>query len=214
MLKMPDITYRSRILGVMLIAATLVLSMPGPEVRAADYFTEAEIEQIRTAQSLEQRIPVLLKIAEIRLGLLGLVETDGRLDEADKPGGNAITRAIIRVMDPAAAAEIERAREDVPDFENNLRDFTPAELLRGYYQAIDETMDNIDDAYERGGRGDVRGAIEQLFEFTGASLPALGNFEPSNENEEVALEDAIEIAELARNGASEALDVVPQTERR
>ena len=75
-------------------------------------------------------------------------------------------------------------------------------------------MDNIDDAYERGGRGDVRGALEQLLAFTEASLPALETFEASNPNEEVALEDAVEIAELARDGAREALEVVPQTERR
>lgn len=211
---MPEIRHRSRVLGTVFVATLVLLSMPGTRVHAADYFTEAEIEQIRSAQSLEQRIPVLLKIAEIRLGLLGLVETDGRLDETEEPGGNAITRAIIRVMDPAAAAEIERAREDRPDFENNLGAFTRAELLRGYYQALDETMDNIDDAYERSGRGDVRGALEQLLAFADASLSALGAFDPSNENEEVALEDAIEIGELARDGAREALDVVPQTERR
>lgn len=195
------------------IALLAAVSMLPREARAAEYFTEVEIEQIRSAQNLDLRIPVLLKIAEIRLGLLELVDTDANI-ELEEPGGNFITRTIIRALDPNAAAEIERERESRPDFANDLGDFSRADLLRGYYQAIDETMSNIDDAYERGGKGDVRKALESLLEFTETTLPALRTFEPANENEEIALEDAVDIAELAREGASEALDVVPQTEQR
>jgi hypothetical protein len=200
-------------LALALIVAIAAALLATPPALAAEYFTEAEIEQIRSAQDLDRRIPVFLKIAEIRLGLLGLVDTDASI-KVEEPGGNFITRTIIRALDPDAAAEIERERESRPDYENNLRDFSRAELLRGYYQAIEETMGNIDDAYERGGKGDVREALENLLEFTESTLPALGTFEPANEGEEIALEDAIEIAELARDGAAEALDVVPQTERR
>ncbi len=200
-----------RLLGTTSLVAILGLtSVPGS--LAADYFTEVEIEQIREAQSIERRIPVFLEIANIRLVRLGLVEGEEEVDN-EEGGGNSITRGIIRILSPEAADELERIDDELSALTNDLSMFSRGDLLRGYYQALEEAMDNIDDAYERD-RGDVRKPLENLLEFVENTIPALGEFSPDDGNEEIALEDAIEIAELARDGATEALDIVPQTEER
>ncbi len=200
-----------RLLGTTSLVAILGLTwVPGS--LAADYFTEVEIEQIREAQSIERRIPVFLEIANIRLVRLGLVEGEEEVDN-EEGGGNSITRGIIRILSPEAADELERIDDELSALTNDLSMFSRGDLLRGYYQALEEAMDNIDDAYERD-RGDVRKPLENLLEFVENTIPALGEFSPDDGNEEIALEDAIEIAELARDGATEALDIVPQTEER
>lgn len=200
-----------RLLGTTSLVAIFGLtSVPGSV--AADYFTEVEIEQIREAQSIERRIPVFLEIANVRLVQLGLVEGEEEVDN-EEGGGNFITRGIIRILSPEAANELERIDNELSELTNDLSMFSRGDLLRGYYQAIEEAMDNIDDAYERD-RGDVRKPLENLLEFVENTIPVLGEFSPDDGNEEIALEDAIEIAELARDGATEALDIVPQTEER
>ena len=200
-----------RLLGTTSLVAILGLtSVPGS--LAADYFTEVEIEQIREAQTIERRIPVFLEIANIRLVRLGLIEGEEEVDN-EEGGGNSITRGIIRILSPEAADELERIDDELSALTNDLSMFSRGDLLRGYYQALEEAMDNIDDAYERD-RGDVRKPLENLLEFVENTIPALGEFSPDDDNEEIALEDAIEIAELARDGATEALDIVPQTEER
>ena len=200
-----------RLLGTSSLVAILGLtSVPGSF--AADYFTEIEIEQIREAQSIGRRIPVFLEIANLRLVRLGLVEGEEEVDN-EEGVGSSITRGIIRILNPEAADELERIDDERSELTNDLSMFSRGDLLRGYYQAIEEAMDNIDDAYERD-RGDVRRPLENLLEFVETTIPVLREFSPDNSNEEIALEDAIEIAELARDGATEALDIVPQTEDR
>lgn len=192
---------------------TLALGVTAvPKAFAAEYFTAEEIEQIREAQEIGRRIPVFLKIAEVRLVRLGLIQGDEEIEE-EGGDGNAISRGIIRILSPDAAKELERIDKERAEFDNDLSAFSRSDLLRGYYQALEEAMDNIDDAYERG-RGDVRESLEILLAFTRDTIPALGEFAPENGAEEVALEDALEIAELAQDGATEALNVVPRTERR
>ncbi len=193
--------------GVLL--AALAGASPGD---AAEYFTDAEIERIRDAQNIERRIPVFLEIAGVRLVRLGIMEGDAEVADSGEEG-NGLTRTIIRLLDPEAANELDELARQQDEFSNDLSVFTQADLLRGYFQALDEAMDNIDDAYERG-RGNVRRPLEELLEFTQDTIPILREFSPRNRDQEIALEDAIEIAELARDGASEALDVVPRTEER
>ena len=193
--------------GVLL--AALAGASPGD---AAEYFTDAEIERIRDAQNIERRIPVFLEIAGVRLVRLGIMDGDTEVADSGEEG-NGLTRTIIRLLDPEAANELDELARQQDEFSNDLSVFTQADLLRGYFQALDEAMDNIDDASERG-RGDVRRPLEELLEFTQDTIPILRAFSPENRNQEIALEDAIEIAELARDGASEALDVVPRTEER
>ncbi len=200
-----------RLLGTSSLVAILGLTSV-PDSFAADYFTEIEIEQIREAQSIGRRIPVFLEIANLRLVRLGLVEGEEEVDN-EEGVGSSITRGIIRILNPEAADELERIDDERSELTNDLSMFSRGDLLRGYYQAIEEAMDNIDDAYERD-RGDVRRPLENLLEFVETTIPVLREFSPDNNNEEIALEDAIEIAELARDGATEALDIVPQTEDR
>ena len=194
-------------LAVVLISCLAIV----PPSSAADYFTDLEIDQIRDAQSIGRRISLFLEIAEIRLAHLGLIETEAEI-EAENPAGNLFERTLIRVIAPEISNEIERVGNEEPEFDNDVTLYTRADLLRGYYQAIEESMDNIDDAYERS-RGDVRGPLQDLKEFTEETLSLLRTFTPENDDEEIALEDAIEIAELARDGAEEALEIVPKTER-
>ena len=93
-----------------------------------------------------------------------------------------------------------------------LEDFTPAELLRGYIQALDEIMSNIDDAYGR--KLDVRDSVEDLAKFTRDTIPLLEKFKPKSQGERSALQDAIDKANEASGEAREALKVVPKTEKK
>src|SRR6185295_18861995 len=68
-------------------------------------------------------------------------------------------------------------RPTVPvDPDAYLADFTRSDLLRGYVEAIDETMNNIDDAYQR--KFDVRDALEALEKYTRDTLPLLEKYRP------------------------------------
>ena len=181
---------------------------------AVEYFTEVEIDQIRDTQDIGERTAVFLDIAKARLIYLGLREAPEQKGEGK---ATRVVKTLINILQPGATAEVDqeqaKAEQSAEESDAELAEFTPSELLRGYYQALEETMDNIDDAYERD-RGDVRKPLENLLEFVENTIPALGEFSPDDGNEEIALEDAIEIAELARDGATEALDIVPQTEER
>ena len=93
-----------------------------------------------------------------------------------------------------------------------LSDFSRSELLRGYTQAVDEVMNNIDDAYSR--RLEVRDSLEDLEKFTRETAAALGKFQAKNNNEQIALAEAIDKAKEANNGAKEAMSIVPKTEKK
>jgi hypothetical protein len=93
-----------------------------------------------------------------------------------------------------------------------LADFTKPELLRGYIQALDEVMSNIDHAYER--KDDVREPLESLEKFTKETLPLLQKYQANTDNEKLAREQAIEKAQEAYEGAKEALTKIPKTEKK
>lgn len=183
----------------------------GYSASRADYLTKAEVDQIRDTQEIDRRIPLFLKFAEARLFHLGLSEANP--NKTDEPGKvERFAMAVGKILQPGAAKDIEDAKDEKDELsatlDAELREFSRSELLRGYYQALDEAMDNIDDAYERR-RGDVREPLEELKEFTEKSIPLLKRFEPENPFEEDALTDAIEQAELALEGATEALKTIP-----
>jgi hypothetical protein len=73
-------------------------------------------------------------------------------------------------------------------------------------------MSNLDDAYSR--KLDVRGGLEKLEEFAGDTLALLQKFQPKTQGERVAHEEAVEKANQALNGAKEALQIVPKTEKK
>ncbi len=177
-----------------------------------EYFTEMEIDEIRDTQDIGMRTSVFLDIAKTRLIYLGLEE-----EEKKKGPGKAtrVAKTLINIFQPGATAEVDQEQEEAEKAADEstaeLTEFTPAELLRGYFQALEEAMDNIDDAYERK-RGDVRKPLEALKKFTEESIPALKRFEAGTEGEDSALSDAIEQAELALEGAKAALKTIPKTE--
>ena len=199
----------ARTLAVALLLGTLVAQAAPP----ADYLTKAEIDEIRDTQEIDRRIPLFLKFAETRLFYLGLAEGDP--NEKNEPGRvQRFALAVGKILQPGATEDIEeqekKAEEIRATLDADLREFSRSELLRGYFRALDEAMDNIDDAYERR-RGDVRGPLEDLKKFADKSIPMLKRFEPENEFEEDALGDAIEQAELALEGATKALKTIPKT---
>lgn len=199
----------ARTLALALLLGALVVQAAPP----ADYLTKAEVDEIRDTQEIDRRIPLFLKFAETRLFYLGLAE--GNPYEENKPGRvQRFALAVGKILQPGAKEDIEgqekKAEEIRATLDADLREFSRSELLRGYHQALDEAMDNIDDAYERR-RGDVRGPLEDLKKFADKSIPMLKRFEPENEFEEDALGDAIEQAELALEGATKALKTIPKT---
>jgi hypothetical protein len=185
-----------------------------------DYFTELEIDDIRNAQEIGPRTDVLLEIATRRLAALGLVEGHGDDPSGDSGLGGKIGRVFIRIFSPETADVVAAEEEQRARLAHDLSSHTPIDLLRGYYQALEETMDNIDDAYERG-RGDVTGPLEELRDFTGEALPLLEAMEvstyESDESDDTqrdadavaeAIEDAIEQSHVAHDGAVTSLETL------
>jgi hypothetical protein len=193
-------------LAASLVAGALSVTV----VAAAEYFTVLEIDQIREAHEIGRRVPVFLNIAQTRLVYLGLQE----VEKKEEGKASRVAKALVSVFQPGMAVEAEKAEAEAKtraeESDAELVEFTRTELLRGIYQALEEAMDNIDDAYERK-RGDVRGPLEELKQFTETTIPLLKRFEPETFREKSALQDALEQAELALEGAKSALKIVPKT---
>jgi len=174
-----------------------------------EYFTEDELDLIRDAQELNIRVPTYLKLAERRLVFLGIMERSQ--EQIDKERKEKEKRAKQEKKKPTFDSRANADKAAVDDM-SYLEDFTPTELLRGYTQAIDESMTNIDDAYSR--KQDVRDPIEDLVKFTQTTIPLLQKYMPKNSGERSALQDAIDKANQAQNDAKEALKIVPKTEKK
>jgi hypothetical protein len=173
-----------------------------------EYFTEDELDMIRDAQELSQRVPVYLLIAERRLVFLGIMEKSEQAKELEhKEHEKRAKEAKKNTTDSRANAD--RAPVDESSYLENL---TPAELFGGYVQALDETMTNIDDAYSR--KLDVRNSIEDLAKFTHNTIPLLEKFKPKSASERTAVEKAIDKAKQAASDARDALAMVPKTEKK
>src|SRR5947199_4865483 len=108
-----------------------------------DYFTDDELDLIRDAQELALRAPVYFKLAERRLVFLGLMQQSEKEREKERKEEQR------RLKEQQKAGTAPRNKKPAEDPLAYLRDFTRSELLRGYSQAIDEVMSNIDDAYSR-----------------------------------------------------------------
>jgi len=201
---MHQITKLSVSLLVLISLAASSYAVPKKE-----YFTEDELDLIRDAQDLSVRVPTYLKLAEKRLVFLGIMEKSQ--EEIEKEQKQKEKRAKEEKKKPNLDSRANANKAPLEDT-SYLEDFTHAELLRGYIQAIDESMTNIDDAYER--KLDVRDPIEDLLKFTNTTIPLLQKFQPKNASERSALEDAIDKANHASNDAKEALKIVPKTEKK
>ena len=191
--------------------ALLLMVTVASATPAVEYFTEVEIDQIRDTQDIGERTAVFLDIAKTRLIYLGLEEAPKKKGEGK---ATKVVKTLINIFQPGATAQVDQEQaneaEAAEESDAELVEFSSAELLRGYYQALEEAMDNIDDAYERK-RGNVRKPLEALKEFTVGSIPALKKFDTETDGENAALSDAIEQAELALDGAKAALKTIPKT---
>jgi hypothetical protein len=187
------------------ISLLLALAFCSPLRAAAaeDYFTEAELDLIRAAQELRHRVPAYFKLAERRLIFLGVMEKSEKEIENERKAREKREKELKK-----------NPKAQLPPVDElaYLDEFTPAELLRGYVQALQEVMANIDDAYER--RGDVRDALEDLEKFTGDTLPLLEKYRPRNSSDRAALDAAIEKAKEAQTDTRAALKIVPKTEKK
>ena len=172
-----------------------------------EYFTEDELDLIRDAQELSQRVPVYFKLAERRLIFLGLMEKSEKEKEKERKEREKREKEKKKAGDTRATSN----KVD-PDDTSYLADFTSAELLRGYIQALEEVTTNIDDAYSR--KLDVRDQLEDLEKFTRETIPVLEKFKPKNDGEKRAMEDAVEKGNEVKAQAVDALKTVPKTEKK
>ena len=203
--------------SLFLIASSLIVSSfvtPKAEAQAKsrigskkEYFTEDELDLIRDAQELGERVPLYIKLAERRLVFLGLMEKSEKEKEKDLKEKEKRQKAKKKAEDTRATAN----KVDSDD-SSYLADFTPAELLHGYMEALDEIMTNIDYAYSR--KLDVRNSVEDLEKFSRETIPVLEKFMPKNENERVVMEEALDKAKETQEQAKEALKAVPKTEKK
>ena len=179
----------------------------GAQRRTRDYFTELEISDIQMSQEIVDRTTVLLWIADRRLLELNPPEADPEDEDGDGGFGVTVGNAIIRILNPEGAAQLDEIEQARAELEDNLAGHTRADLLRGYIQALEETMDNIDDAYERN-RGDVKEPIEALKDFSENAMDTLLNLETTSDGEASALEDAIEQTQVVISGSAAALETI------
>ena len=192
-----------------LVLATLLV-VPRFAAAKTEYLTEEEIDLIRDGQELSERVPIYLKLAEKRLAFLGLIEKSEQEKQKELKAKEKAQKDAKRASKPGEtkANAKNTALEDM----TYLADFTRSELLRGYTEALDEVMSNIDEAYNR--RLEVRNSLEDLEKFTRETTTALAKFEPKNNSEQIALSEAVDKAKEANNGAKEAMSVVPKTEKK
>jgi len=195
--------------GKVSLSVVIIFSFAASLLTAAkkEYFTEDEQDLIRDAQELSQRVPVYFKLAERRLIFLGLMEKSEKEKEKERQEKQKREREKKKAGDTRATAN----KVD-PDDTSYLADFTSAELLRGYIEALDEITSNIDYAYSR--KLDVRDSLEDLEKFTLETIPVLEKFKPKNDTERVAIEEAIEKAKETQAETKEALRSVPKTEKK
>lgn len=187
----------------------ITLALTGSLFSAAkkEFFTEAELDLIRDAQELRFRVPAYFKLAERRLIFLGLMEKSEKEKEKERKEKEKFEKEQKKASDKGITAP-----KPPIDEMKYLSDFSRSELLRGYIQALDEVMSNIDDAYER--KLEVRDQLEELEKFTRETIPVLEKFQPKSDNERAAMNDSIERAKEALNGAKESLNLVPKTEKK
>ncbi len=195
--------------GKVSLSVVIIFAFAASLLTAAkkEYFTEDEQDLIREAQELSQRVPVYFKLAERRLIFLGLMEKSEKEKEKERQEKQKREREKKKAGDTRATAN----KVD-PDDTSYLADFTSAELLRGYIEALDEVTSNIDYAYSR--KLDVRDSLEDLEKFTLETIPVLEKFKPKNDIERVAIEEAIEKAKDTQAETKEALRSVPKTEKK
>jgi len=176
--------------------------------QSVDYVTEEEEDLIRDAQGLPARITIYLKFLDNRIVALGLRERMAKEREQTKKD-IADYQDEVKAIDKLKVKDAEvRAKPVNPDV--YLRNTPKTELMRGYIQIIDETMDYLDDAYDR--HEDVRHHVEALQKFLQEQLPRFQKLEPQTPAETSALKAVISHSEQAIDDIRQALPKLPKTE--
>jgi hypothetical protein len=155
-----------------------------------DYLTEEEDDQVRQAQSPDERAKVFMFIADRRLRAL-----KGEKIAPDAGDKKAQKKAEEELRRWGALPEVSRA-----------------ELLRHYARAVEELMVKLEDAFERNPKSSaIPKALTILRDSTDRHLLALRALgaEMKDEGEQVALRRAIDEAETANKGARDALTKSP-----
>jgi len=182
----------------------LIAGIAGAQRR--EYFADSEVDLIREAQELPMRVSAYFRLADLRLTALGLKEKSAKEREQERKAEEQHQKEVRNAQKAGKAGPKPPEKPD-----EYLADFTRSELLRGYTQALDEVMDNIDDSYSR--KQDVRGPLEQLQKYAKEQLPVVKSFQPKNNSESLAKDEAIEMTQKAIDDSREALEIVPKTEK-
>src|SRR5689334_465719 len=104
------------------LALSVLIAMPRLAAAKTEYLTEAEIDLIRDAQELSQRVPIYLKLAEKRLAFLGLIERseqEKQKEQKAKEKAEKDAKRLPKLGDTKANAK-NTALEDM----TNLSDFS------------------------------------------------------------------------------------------
>ena len=209
-----------RLLSLAATVATLcgftsaLIASPAPASR--EYFIDEEIDYLRDAQGLAQRVPALLRLANIRLVSLSMKEKSKEDKELEKRiaeiHDELSGRPPAKPTPPPAPKPGEKPREPAKDVSRPyLNDLSRTELLRGYIEALEEIKTIIDDAYRD--KQDVRGVLEQFEKFLRESNPLLRRFQSKSDDEFQAILDAKSTTEESLDDAQDALKKVPKTEK-
>jgi len=182
-----------------------------------EYFVDEEIEYLRDAQGIAQRIPALLRLANIRLVSLSMKEKSKEDKELEKRIAEIHDELSGRpaakpTPPPPAPKPGDKPREPAKDVSRPyLNDLSRTELVRGYIEALEEIKSDIDNAYRD--KQDVRGVLEQFEKFLRESNPLLRRFQARGNDEFEAILDAKSATEESLDDAQDALKKVPKTEK-
>jgi hypothetical protein len=211
-----------RLLSLAATLATLsgftsaLIASPVPAAASREYFIDEEIDYLRDAQGLAQRVPALLRLANIRLVSLSMKEKSKEDKELEKRiaeiHDELSSRPPAKPTPPPAPKPGEKPSPPAKDVSRPyLDDLSRTELLRGYIEALDEIKTVIDDAYRD--KKDVRGVVEQFEKFLRESNPLLRRFQSKSDDEFQAILDAKSTTEESLDDAQDALKKVPKTEK-
>ena len=201
--------------AILLAFTTAVAARPTPSPAASrEFFTDEEIDYLRDAQGLAQRVPAILRLANIRLVSLYMKEKSKEDRELERRISEIHDELTGKPQSKAAPAPKPGEKPREPAADNGrpyLDDLTRTELLRGYIEALEEIQKIIDDAYRD--KQDVRGVLEQFERFLSASNPLLRRFQSKSNDEFQAIQDAKSATQEALDDAQDALKKVPKTEK-
>jgi hypothetical protein len=193
-----------------LLTLALLCSSAPLFAQGADYVTVEEEDLIRDAQGLQARVPLYLKFLDNRIVALGLRERTAKEREQEKKDLADYEHEAKAAASAKNKGDVElRAKPLLGDV--YLRKETKTELLRGYMQIVDETMDYIDDSFEQ--RLDVRDYVQTLEKFLQEQLSRFARLETQTPAEVSALKATVSHSEQAIEDCQKALRSLPKTER-